>query len=380
MMEIKGQFCALGGGNEIGASCYLVNIKGNNFMFDIGTRNIEKRRYPSLSIIGKNDNMDSLNDLDAIFLSHSHSDHNGAISNLAKNLTQQKEIICSEKTKNLTERQLEFTKKHENNSFSQQEEVYIDKGIGMLSQYSELKNIDKGDYNFTLFPAGHIPGAVMTLLECNGKKILYTGDFSNQNYPLTSKYKISKIKDLDLLIVNSTNLGKKSNGKNMEYLYKELNRIVFSTYLGKKNIINVNKLNHGMEIIAFLEEVLKKGDLRKKDITIYTDSEILELIKIIEDGDLNFKNVKNISELKNKKELHIVVSYKKGEFKGYEANEIRYSLHSDLDGIKELIQKLKPKKTFIVHYPKDEITKTIFQKEKKITEITFIENEKEYNF
>lgn len=380
-MSKKGYFYALGGGDEIGASSYLVELYGYNFLFDAGTRKVEKRQYPSFSTVGKNHGMDSLNDLDAIFLSHSHSDHNGAIPNLAKNLTQQKEIICSEKTKNLTKRQLEFTKKHEGiEAYSEKESIYTDKGIGMLKSYQEFERVEKGDYNFTLFPAGHIPGAVMTLLECNGKKILYTGDFSNHNYPLTSKYEIPKIKNLDLLIINSTNLGKKSSDKSMEHLYKELNRIVFSAFLGKKNIVNVDYLNHGMEIIAFLEEVLKKGDLRKKEITIYTDSEILELIKIIEDGDLNFNNVKDINELKNKREPHIVVSYKKNIFKEYEKNIIKYSLHADFDGIKEVIQKLKPKKTFIVHYPKDEITKTIFQKEKKITEITFVENEKEYNF
>lgn len=58
------KFISLGGGNEIGASCYYLHCSGYNFIFDVGMRYESKRRYPSFSELSKIEEMDNLNDLD----------------------------------------------------------------------------------------------------------------------------------------------------------------------------------------------------------------------------------------------------------------------------------------------------------------------------
>lgn len=377
-------FCSLGGGDEIGASCYFVEIDGYNFIFDAGIRNISKRRYPSLSSLDKIQTVDTLNDLDGIFLSHSHHDHSGALPLLVSRLTSKKEIICSEKTKLLTERQLNIIKKNPHlEEYSIYEDISAQRCIDMLTPYPLNTKVEKNGYSFTLFNAGHIPGAVMSLVECNNKKILYTGDFSDKDYPLTSKYNILGKTSLDLLIINSTKLYKKTINEVLENTYKDLNRIIYGTYMGRNNIIEVARLNHGMEIIAFLKSALKTGTWSKEDIKIYATSEIIQLIEVIKDSENIelFEGILKLDSKINHNEKNIVVTLKEQvKFKEYKINKITYSLHSDLKGVKDLIKKLAPKKTFIVHYPKEILNENLFKDLKKITEITFIENDKIYNF
>ncbi|HNR80349.1 MAG TPA: MBL fold metallo-hydrolase, partial [Mesotoga infera] len=58
----------LGGGREIGANSYLLSLDGKNILIDAG-RHPVKEGYESLPEI------DSINDLDVIMISHSHYDH-----------------------------------------------------------------------------------------------------------------------------------------------------------------------------------------------------------------------------------------------------------------------------------------------------------------
>lgn len=377
-------FYSLGGGDEIGASCYFLSIEGYNFLLDVGIRNTNKRRYPSLSSLDKLDTIDTLNDLDTIFLSHSHHDHNGALPLLASRLINKKEVICSEKTKLLTEMQLNIIKKNPHlEEYSMYEDISTQRCIEMLKSYPVDTKINKNEYSFTLFNAGHIPGAVMTFIEFKKKKILYTGDFSNQDYPLTLKYKLSGVNNLDLLIINSTKIYKKTISEILENTYKDLNRIIYETYMGKNNIIEVDRLNHGMEVVAFLKKALEKGAWAKDGIKVYVTSEIIELIDVIKD-EVNielFKGVFKLDSKINHNEKNIVVTLKNQiKFREYKSNRITYSLHSDLKGIKELIKRLAPKNTFIVHYSKEDLNENLFKDLKKITQITFVENDKIYNF
>lgn len=377
-------FCSLGGGDEIGASCYFVCINGYNFIFDAGIRYTQSRRYPSLSSVGEFESMDTLNDLDGIFLSHSHSDHNGALPLLVSRLMKNREIICSEKTKISTMNQLNIVKNNPDlGEYSTYESINLDRCLEMLSEYPIEKRIDKKDYSFTLFHAGHVPGATMILLECQDKKVLYTGDFSNIDYPLTPKYVLPKIKDLDLLIINSTKLYKKSSRDIMSHTYKELNRILFETFQGTNNIIEVQKLNSGLEMAVFLGKTVKEGAWINKGIKIYVDSVIWDFLQAQEEllktdfFDCISKVDKNIDH----RDKNIVLALKgRGKFQGYKINSVPYSLHADFEGIKELIKKLKPKKTFVVHYDKESIKLNFLKDLKNDTEIKFIENEKIYNF
>jgi len=60
-----------------------------------------------------------------------------------------------------------------------------------------------GESKITLLNAGHIPGSCQILLENNGKRLLYTGDFNDGNTRLLNGAD-QDYNDLDALIIEST--------------------------------------------------------------------------------------------------------------------------------------------------------------------------------
>lgn len=60
-----------------------------------------------------------------------------------------------------------------------------------------------GDISFQFKNAGHIPGSVQTLIEAEGKRFLYTGDFNIVSTRLLEGAKMS-YGDLDAVVIEST--------------------------------------------------------------------------------------------------------------------------------------------------------------------------------
>ena len=48
---MKDFFLALGGGNEIGASCYLLHVGGINILIDAGMRINARTAFPNFSLL-----------------------------------------------------------------------------------------------------------------------------------------------------------------------------------------------------------------------------------------------------------------------------------------------------------------------------------------
>ncbi len=139
-------------------------------------------------------------DLDAVILTHSHLDHSGAIPIF---------YINDKKPLYTNQLNLELT------------QVLIQDFIHLSSyylpfEYLELKSMMKnskhvdfeqeeqvGDMKLSLYNAGHTPGSAQVLLDGEGKKILYTGDFNLEDSRLL-KGAAMDFKDLDAVIIEST--------------------------------------------------------------------------------------------------------------------------------------------------------------------------------
>lgn len=385
---MKDKFSSLGGGNEIGASSYYIHLRSKKFLLDVGIRYEEKRRYPSLSELLKSETLDSFNEINGIFLSHGHYDHNGALPLLASKISSNKEIICSEYTKKFTEVQLNILKKHTGiPSYSIYEDILVDKAINMLSSYPVGEKINKNGYSFTFYRAGHIPGAVMTLLEVEDKKVLYTGDFSDMDYPLVERYSLPQIENLDLLIVNATNVFKKDsrwentwgNGENR---VKDLIKRIF---LYNQLNIEVNQVNAGIELAILINNELEKSDFKRMGVTIFVDEPIYKMLEIIKDEEKReFVNIEKFVEKDILQNNGIYITLKKSaRLLKVKKIQLNYSLHESYEGIKELILKLRAKKTLLVHYQEKEGNRDILIEELRAngyTNCEYVINEKEYEF
>ena len=87
-----------------------------------------------------------------VFVSHAHSDH----------IARHREVILTEPTARLMTARLGGRRTEHILSFGEGREFSSGEGI---------------PFRITLLPAGHILGSAMSLVECEGESVLYTGDF-----------------------------------------------------------------------------------------------------------------------------------------------------------------------------------------------------------
>ena len=200
---------ALGGGDEIGASCYVLQMGNNHVLLDAGIRMRTAKysfsAFPDTGMLSGVMGLDGLHELDAVFISHAHLDHVGALPSMIGSLGSV-HIYSSPATPDFISAQYEDVKNAA--EFSQ---VFAE-GSNNLSMASDhIITIRTGDtlhlkgLDATFFHAGHIPGAVMTLLEDDNRKVLYSGDFYDlDQYTVKGADIPDNIGKIDTLICEAT--------------------------------------------------------------------------------------------------------------------------------------------------------------------------------
>lgn len=266
----------LGGCEEIGAnSCYLY-IDGTGILIDAGL-------HPKLRNKSAFPLFEEIVDypLDFLLLTHTHTDHIGAIPYLLKYHPEVK-IIATRQTRDLLEIMLKDTSKllrtNINIEFPQEMlQLYKTENLDIISKivwgekYStniQLKGkLGKSDIETSFFPAGHILGASSIALKFKGRTLFHTGDINFKNQAVINAAKPIN-HHLDYLITESTNAG---NPLIPDY---ELDKKRFASYINK--IINKNgsllipafALGKTQEVLKILFNLMRKGSIPK--IPIYT--------------------------------------------------------------------------------------------------------------
>jgi putative mRNA 3-end processing factor len=181
----------LGGTHEVGRIAIAVKTEKAQVLLDYGVMLNHEPGFP-MHLPPK--------DVDAIILTHSHLDHSGAVP----------VFYIHEKKPLYTNRlNLELT------------QLLISDFIHLSSyylpyEYLELKTMMRGgkhldfgvketikDIQFQLLNAGHTPGSAQILIEAEGKRLLYTGDFNTVDTRLLEGAKM-EYGDLDAVIIEST--------------------------------------------------------------------------------------------------------------------------------------------------------------------------------
>ena len=128
-------------------------------------------------------NLDLTHVIDAVLITHFHLDHCGALPYFTEAVGYSGPIIATPPTKAIIPLMLEdfrkvsVAQKGEVNCFNSE---MIKDCINKIRtiQLHETIELCNGEIKVTAYYAGHVLGAAMFYVECNGESLVYTGDYN----------------------------------------------------------------------------------------------------------------------------------------------------------------------------------------------------------
>jgi len=182
----------LGASEEIGRSAFLLRTD-KNIMLDYGIKIFDKSGKPKFPL-------ETAAKPDFAILSHAHLDHSGCIPAL---YAQKRKIrwYATPPTRDICEILWKDSMKIMGNELPYRIQHYK-KALKYWSPLLYDREIRSGETGVSLLDAGHISGSAMIEIEYKGKKILYSGDFKEED---TFMHKGAKpVEDTDVLILETT--------------------------------------------------------------------------------------------------------------------------------------------------------------------------------
>lgn len=269
------KFAAIGGGNSIGGSSYLISFKDCNFLIDAGIGLSQNEKvFPSFD---KFEN--EIKSCDACIITHAHLDHCGAIVEAYK-INNNMKFLMTKETKELIKLNIKKTELG-------LEDCYLLDSIlskSLLINFNEPFNWKGKDLRIEFFRAGHILGAAALYFKTSNLKVFFTGDFSLENQKTVDGLRMPKEK-IDIFITENTY----GNRRIDEVISSKLSYLLLEKYVvdaiesGKKVLIPAFAIGRSQEIIHYLKDVAKEHDFR-----LYVDGDSVKV------SELYIKNNKNL--------------------------------------------------------------------------------------
>lgn len=268
----------LGAGCEVGRSCVFAERGKHRVMFDCGL-------HPALSGVGALPVFEAidLSKVDACLITHFHLDHCGAVPYLLSKTAFKGRVLMTYATKAICRllwsdyarmEQMHTVKsvfdrpgQAADNSDGMHEESLMDElicGSGLYSLQDVEYALDKievinlheereiNGIKISCYRAGHVLGACMFLVEMDGVRILYTGDYSMELDRHVPCAEIPPI-NVHLLICEST-YGIRVHEERQQRERRFLRVVMDTIAKGGKCLLPVFALGRAQEILLILDE------------------------------------------------------------------------------------------------------------------------------
>ncbi|KAL2139314.1 hypothetical protein VTI28DRAFT_5351 [Corynascus sepedonium] len=250
-------FLCLGGGNEVGRSCHIIQYKGKTVMLDAG----QHPAYDGLAALPFFDDFD-LSTVDVLLISHFHIDHAASLPYVLAKTNFRGRVFMTHPTKAIYKWLIQDSVRVGNTSSNPTTQlVYTEQDH--LNTFPMIEAIDYhtthtiSSIRITPYPAGHVLGAAMFLIEIAGLNILFTGDYSREQDRHLVSAEVPKGVKIDVLITEST-YGIASHVPRLEREQALMKSITGVLNRGGRVLMPVFALGRAQELLLILDEYWAK--------------------------------------------------------------------------------------------------------------------------
>ncbi|KAL5373615.1 endoribonuclease ysh1 [Paraphaeosphaeria sporulosa] len=273
-------FLCLGGGNEVGRSCHIIQYKGKTVMLDAGMH----PAHEGLSAMPFYDEFD-LSTVDVLLISHFHVDHAASLPYVLAKTNFSGRVMMTHPTKAIYKWLISDSVRVGNMSSSAENKIQMYTEQDHTNTFPMIEAIDfytthtVAGIRITPYPAGHVLGAAMFQIEIAGLKILFTGDYSREDDRHLVSASIPKDVKIDVLITEST-FGISTHTPRVQREAQLMKSITDILNRGGRALLPVFALGRAQELLLILDEYWAKHPEYQK-IPIYYNSSLARKCMVV---------------------------------------------------------------------------------------------------
>lgn len=253
----------LGGASSIGASCTLVRVAGAAFLVDCGVRFSGSSPLPDLSLLADTR-------VDAILVTHAHTDHSGGLPVVAE-ACPGAPVLATPPTIDLVGILLRDSLRLMNAPDREAElplytEPQVDQLLRSMTPVKYHQPIRVGEIEIRWLPASHILGAAMILMTTPAGTVLFTGDYS-----VTAQQTVPALARPDFhadLVISESTYGERLHEDRSAAEERLLGQVREVVEGGGRVLIPAFAVGRAQEVLLILKRAMRSGGLPETPVFV----------------------------------------------------------------------------------------------------------------